>query len=304
MGNPLVSIGMAVWNGELFIADTLSSLLAQDYQNLEIILLDNLSTDRTSLICEEFARKDKRVRYILDKERTDVIEGQKRVFRQARGEFFMIACDDDVYAPSYVSSLLALMQSDPGTGLAYSSYEYISEVGVRSSANFNRKYLLTKRSTKTRNFMHYLRHRNPIPIMFGLVRANVHADALPYYDRVDKGGWDHDNLYILRLLTLARVDSTGAPLFFYRQRDRDVLYSARGQLVSNVSKWKTYADQVRHQIRVTRTIHRIIGEANFGYARKILLTLYADLMLLVRLKTLTRRLVPWSFRGLRRRIST
>src|SRR5712691_5186264 len=136
MENPLVSIGISIWNGELFFAETLDSLLAQDYENIEIIILDNLSVDNTSSICKEYARKDKRVRYILDNEKTDVIEGQKRVFSHARGEYFMIACDDDVYAPSYVSSLMNLMRSDPSIGLAYSSYEYISADGIRSSANF------------------------------------------------------------------------------------------------------------------------------------------------------------------------
>ena len=299
MENPLVSIGISIWNGELFFAETLNSLLTQDYENIEIIILDNLSVDNTSYICKEYVRKDKRVRYILDNEKTDVIEGQKRVFSYARGEYFMIACDDDVYAPSYVSSLMNLMRSDPSIGLAYSSYEYLSADGTHSSANFKTKYFLTRHNSKRKNFMHYLLHRNPLPIVFGLIRTKVHKDALPYYFRVDQRRWDHDNLYMLRLLSLTRVDSKNEILFFYRQRDREKLYSDRGQLVLSSSKWKNYTDNVLHQIKLTGMIHKIINDAPFSYVEKKLLWAYAMVILLLNFKRLTRRLIPMSFQRLR-----
>ena len=299
MENPLVSIGISIWNGELFFPETLNSLLAQDYENIEIIILDNLSGDNTPSICKEYARKDSRIRYILDNEKTDVIEGQKRVFSHARGEYFMIACDDDVYAPSYVSSLMNLMRSDPSIGLAYSSYEYISADGIHSSAHFKTTYFLTKHNSKSHNFMHYLLHRNPLPIVFGLIRTKVHKDALPYYFRVDRRRWDHDNLYMLRLLSLTRVDSTNEALFFYRQRDREKLYVARGQLVPRSSKWKDYADNVLHQTKLTGMIHKIINEAPFSYMEKKGLWLYAVFILLLNIKRITRRLIPISSRRLR-----
>jgi glycosyltransferase involved in cell wall biosynthesis len=290
MENPLVSIGISIWNGELFFAETLDSLLAQDYENIEIIILDNLSVDNTSSICKEYARKDKRVRYILDNEKTDVIEGQKRAFSYARGEYIMIACDDDVYAPSYVSSLMNLMRSDPSIGLAYSSLEYISEDGIRSSANFEAKYFLTRHNSRRQNFVRYLLHRSPIPIVFGLIRTQVHKDALPYYFRVDQRRWDHDNLYMLRLLSLTRVDSTTEILFSYRQRDREKLYRDRGQWALSSSKWQDYKDNVLHQIKLTGMIHRIINDAPFSYGEKTLLWLYATSILLLTLQRLTRRL--------------
>jgi glycosyltransferase involved in cell wall biosynthesis len=290
MENPLVSIGISIWNGELFFAETLDSLLAQDYENIEIIILDNLSVDNTSSICKEYARKDKRVRYILDNEKTDVIEGQKRAFSYARGEYIMIACDDDVYAPSYVSSLMNLMRSDPSIGLAYSSLEYISEDGIRSSANFEAKYFLTRHNSRRQNFVRYLLHRSPIPIVFGLIRTQVHKDALPYYFRVDQRRWDHDNLYMLRLLSLTRVDSTTEILFSYRQRDREKLYRDRGQWALSSSKWQDYKDNVLHQIKLTGMIHRIVNDAPFSYGEKTLLWLYATSILLLTLQRLTRRL--------------
>ena len=57
MNNPLVSIGMPVFNGEKSLAQALDALLEQDYSNLEVIISDNGSTDRTPMICQEFQKK-------------------------------------------------------------------------------------------------------------------------------------------------------------------------------------------------------------------------------------------------------
>src|SRR6266850_54307 len=56
---PLVSLGIPVYNGEDSVRDALDALLAQTYDNLELIISDNASTDRTSEICQEYATKDR-----------------------------------------------------------------------------------------------------------------------------------------------------------------------------------------------------------------------------------------------------
>ena len=63
INQPLVSIGMAVYNGENYIREALDSLFEQDYTNFEIIISDNASTDATWDIIQEYANKDSRIRY-------------------------------------------------------------------------------------------------------------------------------------------------------------------------------------------------------------------------------------------------
>lgn len=63
---PLVSMMMPVFNGQNFIRYSIETLLKQDYQNIELIILDNLSTDNTRIICQEYEKLDSRVRYICD----------------------------------------------------------------------------------------------------------------------------------------------------------------------------------------------------------------------------------------------
>ena len=68
VNSPLVSVGLPVFNGEMGLAMALNALLKQDYINLEIIISDNGSTDRTPEICEEFLKKDKRIKYYRSSE--------------------------------------------------------------------------------------------------------------------------------------------------------------------------------------------------------------------------------------------
>jgi glycosyltransferase involved in cell wall biosynthesis len=63
MSKPLVSMGLPVYNGERYIRQAIDSLIAQDYENFELIISDNASTDSTKDICEEYARNDKRIKY-------------------------------------------------------------------------------------------------------------------------------------------------------------------------------------------------------------------------------------------------
>jgi glycosyltransferase involved in cell wall biosynthesis len=110
---PLVSIGMPVYNGASYIREALDSLLLQDYRNLEIIISDNASRDETQAICLEYAKRDKRIHYW----RSDINRGAAwnftNVFELASGGYFMWAAYDDYWSNSYVSSCLqALFSSE------------------------------------------------------------------------------------------------------------------------------------------------------------------------------------------------
>ncbi|MCJ7515972.1 MAG: glycosyltransferase [Dehalococcoidia bacterium] len=103
---PLVSIGMPVYNGELYIRQALDSLLAQDYENFELIISDNASTDKTQEICLEYVARDKRIRYYRNQTNMGAAWNANRVFELSSGEYFMWAAHDDFWKPRYLSSCL------------------------------------------------------------------------------------------------------------------------------------------------------------------------------------------------------
>src|SRR3954470_15735733 len=85
---PLVSIGLPVYNGARYIAEALESLLAQTYTAFELIISDNGSTDATRSICEEFAARDGRVRYVRHETNRGLAWNWNHVFELSRRPYF------------------------------------------------------------------------------------------------------------------------------------------------------------------------------------------------------------------------
>ncbi|MBF9046467.1 glycosyltransferase [Rhodobacterales bacterium LSUCC0031] len=103
---PIVSVGLPVFNGEAYIAEAVQSLLNQSYRQLELIISDNGSADRTQKICEKFAASDARVRYFRQSENFGGQANFEFVFRHARGRYFMWAAHDDVWSPTWIERLV------------------------------------------------------------------------------------------------------------------------------------------------------------------------------------------------------
>jgi glycosyltransferase involved in cell wall biosynthesis len=125
---PLVTIGMPVYNGAPYVAKALDALLAQDYPRLEILVSDNASSDETPRICEERARRDPRLSYLRNDANIGATANFRRVLSLARGEYFMWAAHDDLWEPTFVSTLAARLDADDGLVLAMSHYDRFSHV--------------------------------------------------------------------------------------------------------------------------------------------------------------------------------
>ena len=104
---------MPVRNGEGSIRKCIDSLLAQDFDDFEIIVSDNASTDGTCAILDEYAARDSRVVIHRNEENTGQIENVNLVFRLSRGEFFRWIGVDDWLDPKYASRCVGALDADP-----------------------------------------------------------------------------------------------------------------------------------------------------------------------------------------------
>jgi len=115
----LVSVVIPVYNGERFLARTISSVLAQTYQFIEIIIVDNGSTDRTPSMAEAAVASDKRVR-LIRVEKPGVATARNVGILQSQGKFIAPLDADDLWHPNKIASQLSLMQaSSREVGVVY-----------------------------------------------------------------------------------------------------------------------------------------------------------------------------------------
>lgn len=127
---PLVSIGMPVYNGERFIRKALQSLLEQDYENIELIISDNASTDATLQICWTFANRDRRIQIHKNSHNVGIQKNFQTVLELAKGEYFMWAAVDDYWFTEFVSSLVEEMKKHTAAGVAMCAVHRVLEDGT------------------------------------------------------------------------------------------------------------------------------------------------------------------------------
>jgi glycosyltransferase involved in cell wall biosynthesis len=108
----IVSVGMPAYNAEGTIEKAIDSILSQDYPNIELIVSDNASTDRTEAICRRIASQDRRVRYFRQSENVGVHNNYNFVFLQARGRYFKWASSNDCCHPTFLTKCVAALEED------------------------------------------------------------------------------------------------------------------------------------------------------------------------------------------------
>jgi glycosyltransferase involved in cell wall biosynthesis len=127
---PKVSIGLPVYNGEKHLRSALDCILGQDFSDLEVIISDNASIDGTQAICQEYAAKDGRIRYLRNEANIGATANYNRVFKLANGEFFKWASHDDEFHGSLVRRCLEAYEHSPAdTVLVFSKAEIIDGGG-------------------------------------------------------------------------------------------------------------------------------------------------------------------------------
>ena len=111
--SPRVSVGLPVYNGADHVAEAIESVLSQTYRDLELVICDNASTDRTQEICRRLAERDSRIRFHRNDENFGATGNFRRTFELAGGEFFNWLSHDDLWAPKYVEQCVGVLEHSP-----------------------------------------------------------------------------------------------------------------------------------------------------------------------------------------------
>jgi glycosyltransferase involved in cell wall biosynthesis len=126
---PRVSIGLPVYNGEVYLEDAIRSALAQSFSDLELVICDNASTDRTEEIARDLAAGDRRIRYLRNSRNLGASGNFGLAFYESRGELFKWLAHDDRLEPAYLAATVAALDDAPEVVLCNTTVDCIDERG-------------------------------------------------------------------------------------------------------------------------------------------------------------------------------
>ncbi|CAN1208950.1 hypothetical protein TUMEXPCC7403_01920 [Tumidithrix helvetica PCC 7403] len=209
---PLITIGMPIYNEERFLRKTLDSILAQDYKNFELIISDNASEDETQNICYEYAQRDPRIRYFRNDRNIGSIKNFAQVLHHAEGEYFMFAAGHDLYHPQFLSQCVTVMRQDSSIVLCYPQTAWI-DLQDRV-LGFFLGTLDTQGMSQVSRFQHVLWGLNYCYPIYGLMRTSVvrHVN----HDRLIIGP---DDLMLAELSLIGSFAFIPEPLLSMRKFD-------------------------------------------------------------------------------------
>jgi len=223
--SPLVSVGLMTYNRAHYLPGVIDCWLAQTHKNIELIISDDASTDGTQKICEEYAKKDPRIKYFRQKKNLNAPGCYKFVFQQARGKYFIWASDDDLWDKLFLEDCIKVFNKDPELIMVFADM-----VDIDKERNVMRhldplRYMPLKRGLYARlkeYILFHLTEDGKIQLIFGLWKreAVLSEPLFGYRERDDRFPYymGFDSLFILRNLAKGPFGFVPETRFFRRSR--------------------------------------------------------------------------------------
>jgi glycosyltransferase involved in cell wall biosynthesis len=200
---PLVAIGVPVYNGEKYLFECLESILNQNYQNWECVVIDNQSTDKTNKIALEFEKRDKRFKVIRIKEFVPLVDNWNNAFMYANqnAKYYKLLQADDWMFHHFIEENVKLFETDPTVGVI-SSYRLAGTkvdccgLDINNGRVFNGKEILFKQLTKKIDISGDIST---------LIFSFEYLKKLPYFPRIFDGKYHIDTELFYDLLDISNV---------------------------------------------------------------------------------------------------
>lgn len=249
--SPRVTIGVPVFDGENYLADALDSLLAQTYTDLEIIVCDNASTDRSGEIAEDYARRDPRVFYHRNQINLGPCRNFNLLVELAGGEFFKWAAHDDLIEPTFVARCVEVLDAEPDVVLVQALTRIIDDSG-RELAIYDSGLQGAASEDPVDRFGSLVLTPHVCTEMFGLFRT----EALRATKRLTGNYHGCDRAMLAEAALVGRFAQIAEPLFMNREHnqryvrsvtpaERDEHHTTGEQGQISMYTWRLYRDYIR-----------------------------------------------------------
>lgn len=172
-GDILVSLGMPVYNEESHVAVSLESVLGQDYQNFELIVSDNDSTDKTLQIVQDYASRDKRIKVYTTDRNQGAVANFNRVLSLSTGTYFMFTSGHDVWQRDFLSKAVQVLEHNHDVVLGAAQVAIVDNEGktiYRMAGSLDTRKMPAK--------VRFLQSTQWNDVYYGLAYGLIRSDAL------------------------------------------------------------------------------------------------------------------------------
>jgi glycosyltransferase involved in cell wall biosynthesis len=258
MRSPKVSVGLAVYNGENFLAQAIESVLNQTLPDLELIVTDNASTDRTSEICKTYAALDSRVIYHRNATNIGAVRNETLAFSMCRGKYFRWLGHDDVCGRELLAECVAVLEGDPSIVLCQSAVVEFDGTGTP----LGRVDLCDVSSPKPHErFRNVTKTEHNCEDFYAVMRADVlrTIKTMGIYTDSDRALLAelalHGRFHRLnKELSFRRVHAKKSTVLFTTRRDRMIWYDPKYKTKLAFPFWMQFADYLTRVSRVRMSI--------------------------------------------------
>jgi len=252
-GEPLVTIGVPVYNGERFLGKCLDSLLSQTFRNFVLLISDNASTDGTQEICRRYSQADSRIRYHRNRANVGMYGNFNLILASAHTRYVKLANADDYWAPAMLGDCLEQLESDPSLALCYPRAVLVAEDGSEIRRYEHPLHLMD--DDPAARFRRVLTELGLVNQLMGVIRTEAVRSALPLMSHTLA-----DRVFLAELSLYGKIMEL--PKYHYFRRFHE-----------GSSSWDRKSES--HQIKRvfsegTRRVHLATWKYHWGLVRRML----------------------------------
>jgi len=224
---PLVSILLPVHNCERFLAECLKSLVGQSFKQIEIIAIDDKSSDSSLKVLKSFAKKYKKVRVYRNVKRYGIVMTLNRLLRRAKGDYIAFMDAKDISSRTRIKKQLEFILNNPGVVAVGAQCRFMNEKG----------HLIGKSLFPKENQFIYRSPLHGISMQFETVLVNktlIPKDVLKFTSSINP--FIYSDVFI-KLLPYGKFANLNSYLHYHRKNPKEYFYDLRNNIISFIKLW-------------------------------------------------------------------
>ena len=214
----LISVIVPVYNVEKYLEECVKSIIRQTYKNIEILLIDDGSTDNSGKVCDDFAESDKRIK-VFHKKNGGLSDARNYGVENASGKYVMFVDSDDIVAESIIEILYHMIVADKDLKLTACRLAHFKDGKVPEFFNSNAEIEYLSKEEALVNFL----CQKSIPTS---ACAKLYEAELLHTIKFVKGQRFEDNEFIFKIITnCKKIGYCNLKLYAYRHREYSITTS-------------------------------------------------------------------------------